>query len=57
MAAMRAPQYQIVAVRGLFDTDEQFQVSDWILIIFHIHFSHFTSISFYLILIRFLISI
>ena len=26
MAAMRAPQYQIVAVRGLFDTDEQYQV-------------------------------
>ena len=27
MAAMRAPQYQIVAVRGLFETEEQFQVS------------------------------
>lgn len=26
MAAMRAPQYQIVAVKGLFDTEEQFQV-------------------------------
>lgn len=26
MAAMRAPQYQIVAVRGLFETDEQYQV-------------------------------
>lgn len=24
---MRAPQYQIVAVRGLIDTEEQFQVS------------------------------
>lgn len=27
MAAMRAQQYQIVAVRGLFETEEQFQVS------------------------------
>lgn len=27
-AAMRAPQYQIVAVRGLIDTEEQFQVSE-----------------------------
>lgn len=26
MAAMRAPQYQIVAVRGLIETDEQYQV-------------------------------
>lgn len=26
MAAMRAPQYQIVAVRGLFESEEQFQV-------------------------------
>lgn len=27
MAAMRAPQYQIVAVKGLFETEEQYQVS------------------------------
>lgn len=27
-AAMRAPQYQIVAVRGLIDTEEQYQVSE-----------------------------
>lgn len=27
MTAMRAPQYQIVAVRGLFETEEQYQVS------------------------------
>lgn len=26
MTAMRAPQYQIVAVKGLFETEEQFQV-------------------------------
>lgn len=26
MTAMRAPQYQIVAVKGLFDTEEQYQV-------------------------------
>lgn len=26
MAAMRAPQYQIVAVKGLFETEEQYQV-------------------------------
>lgn len=26
MTAMRAPQYQIVAVRGLFETEEQYQV-------------------------------
>lgn len=26
-AAMRAPQYQLVAVRGLIDTEEQYQVS------------------------------
>lgn len=26
MAAMKAPQYQIVAVRGLIDTEEQYQV-------------------------------
>lgn len=32
MAAMRAPQYQIVAVRGLFETDEQFQVSFYFII-------------------------
>lgn len=29
MTAMRAPQYQIVAVRGLFETEEQYQVSDF----------------------------
>lgn len=27
LTAMRAPQYQIVAVRGLIDTEEQYQVS------------------------------
>lgn len=27
MTAMRAPQYQIVAVRGLFETEEQYQVT------------------------------
>lgn len=27
-AAMRAPQYQIVAVKGLIETEEQFQVSE-----------------------------
>lgn len=26
MAAMRAPQYQIVAVKGLFESEEQYQV-------------------------------
>lgn len=26
MTAMRAPQYQIVAVKGLFETEEQYQV-------------------------------
>lgn len=26
MTAMRASQYQIVAVRGLFETEEQYQV-------------------------------
>lgn len=26
MAAMRAPQYQIVVVKGLFDTEDQYQV-------------------------------
>lgn len=25
-AAMRAPQYQIVAIKGLIDTEEQYQV-------------------------------
>lgn len=35
MAAMRAPQYQIVAVRGLFETDDQYQVS-----IFYLFFLH-----------------
>lgn len=36
-AAMRAPQYQIVAVKGLIDTEEQYQVSafkNYLLVLF-----------------------
>lgn len=30
MQAMRAPQYQIVAVKGLFETEEQYQVNRFV---------------------------
>lgn len=32
-AAMRAPQYQIVAVRGLIETEEQYQVSEFLILL------------------------
>lgn len=36
MTAMRAPQYQIVAVKGLFETEEQYQVFTSIFYIKHL---------------------
>lgn len=43
MAAMRAPQYQVVAVRGLFESEEQYQV---IVSFFDIHISSVASFFF-----------
>lgn len=34
---MRAPQYQIVAVKGLIDTEEQYQVSDIFVLLLSFH--------------------
>lgn len=43
MAAMRAPQYQIVAVRGLIENEEQYQVNSTLDLAILVRFRHFHS--------------
>lgn len=37
--AMRAPQYQVVAVRGLIESEEQYQVGNYSVVLFFLFFS------------------